>query len=86
MNRLLKALCHDDKRRSHLGGFYKGVQAAGGAVAFRLNIKGVLPVSELTANWVLLTSGIFFAAPMVFRNVRKDENNSARQEDSDATV
>lgn len=62
------------------------MQAAGGAVAFRLNITRVSPVSELTANWVLLASGVIFAAPMVIRNVRKDGDYIARQEDSDATV
>ncbi|KUJ23906.1 uncharacterized protein LY89DRAFT_633630 [Mollisia scopiformis] len=76
---LLKPICPNDENRIHLGGIFKGIQSAGGAVAFHINTIGIAPTTELAINWGLLAGGILIAAPMVFKKARsKEEFSNAR--------
>jgi hypothetical protein len=60
-------------------GFYKGVQSAGGAVSFRVNIMGILPLHELEICWGLLAGSLILAAPITMLKIKDDEAEEAEE-------
>ncbi|CAN4085595.1 unnamed protein product [Withania somnifera] len=52
---VIGALADDSEVLSRYTGFYKGIQSAGGAVAWQVDSHNVLFVNQLIANWALTT-------------------------------
>ncbi|PFH63264.1 hypothetical protein XA68_15898 [Ophiocordyceps unilateralis] len=53
-------------RAAILVGAYKGLQAAGGSIAWRVNATGVSPMTELAMNWGLCIGSLLVVLPVVW--------------------
>ncbi|KAJ1983086.1 hypothetical protein H4R33_004899 [Dimargaris cristalligena] len=63
---LMGTLSNDATQLSRYAGYYKGVQSAGGAVAWRIDAVGTSFLAQFIANWALLTVSIPLMAPVVW--------------------
>ncbi|CAK9153629.1 unnamed protein product [Ilex paraguariensis] len=72
---VIGALADDSEILSRYNGFYKGVQSAGGAVAWQVDANGVPFLNQLIMNWVLTTISYPLLAVLVFLAV-KDDNKA----------
>ncbi|RDA88571.1 hypothetical protein CP532_5838 [Ophiocordyceps camponoti-leonardi (nom. inval.)] len=53
-------------RTAILVGAYKGLQATGGSIAFRINATGLDPTTELAVNWGLCIGSLIIVLPVVW--------------------
>ncbi|KAJ1918916.1 hypothetical protein IWQ60_007380 [Tieghemiomyces parasiticus] len=60
-------LTNDSTQLSRYAGYYKGVQSAGGAVAWRIDAVGTSFLAQFIVNWALLTASIPLMAPVVYK-------------------
>lgn len=80
---VIGALADDSETLSRYTGFYKGVQSAGGAVAWQIDAHNVKKLSQLIVNWVLTSVSYPLLAILVMLAV-KDEKKVETKEDDDA--
>lgn len=64
------ALTNNGRKLANFAGFYKGIQSAGQAVAFRIDALGVPFMDEFASNWGLLAGSLLLAAPVIWLKVR----------------
>lgn len=64
------AITNNGRKLANFVGFYKGIQSAGAAIAFRIDERGVSFMSEFAANWGLLLGALLLAAPVIFFKIR----------------
>lgn len=76
---VIGGLAHDSAILSRYVGFYKGVQSAGGAVAWQIDTHNVPYMTQLIVNWVLTTISYPLLALLVIKAV-KDEDEVAEKE------
>ncbi|TFK36737.1 major facilitator superfamily domain-containing protein [Crucibulum laeve] len=62
---LMASLAESPQAAAKFVGLYKTFQAAGGAVAWRINALAYPPLTQLTINWALLGAALLFAIPTV---------------------
>ncbi|KAH9603326.1 hypothetical protein KSS87_020346 [Heliosperma pusillum] len=70
---IIGSLADDSETLSRYSGFYKGVQSAGAAVAWQIDVHSVSYINQLIVNWALTT----VSYPLLFLLVAlavKDEN------------
>lgn len=60
------ALSNDSEKTAYYAGFYKGIQSAGAAVAWRLDAYGTAYMSMLASSWALVQGSMVVAIPLVF--------------------
>ncbi|XP_059667337.1 UNC93-like protein 1 [Cornus florida] len=77
---VIGALADDSETLSRYTGFYKGVQSAGGAVAWQVDTHKVSFLSQLVMNWSLTTISYPLLALLIFLAVKDD--TKAEQESS----
>lgn len=70
---VIGSLADDSEILSRYTGFYKGVQSAGAAVAWQIDVHNVPFLNELIVNWVLTTISYPLLAVLVIRAVKDDE-------------
>lgn len=70
MPRLLGAIGGQSEVAPDLAGFYKGLQAAGAAAAFRTNMLQNEPLTDLIVVWSMLLAALVVAAPVVLFGIR----------------
>lgn len=63
---LMGALSNDSEKTAYYAGFYKGIQSAGAAVAWRLDAYGTAYMSMLASSWALVQGSMVVAIPLVF--------------------
>ncbi|KAG0672442.1 hypothetical protein C6P40_003126 [Pichia californica] len=63
---LMGALSNDSETTAHYAGFYKGVQSAGAAVAWRLDAYSTAYMSMFASSWALVQGSLVIAIPLVF--------------------
>lgn len=63
------ALTNNGRKLANFAGFYKGIQSAGQAVAFRIDALKAPFMNELASNWGLLIGSLLIAAPLIFTKV-----------------
>nr|KAJ0222356.1 hypothetical protein LSAT_V11C200051900 [Lactuca sativa] len=76
---VIGALADDSAILSRYVGFYKGVQSAGGAVAWQIDTHKVPYMTQLIVNWVLTTVSYPLLALLVIKAV-KDEDKVTEEE------
>lgn len=79
---VIGALANDSEILSRYSGFYKGVQSAGGAVAWQVDTNNVSFSSQLVVNWCLTTVSYPLLAVLVVLAVKddkKDEQESTKE-------
>lgn len=70
LGRFMGALTNNGRKLANFAGFYKGIQSAGAAVAFRIDALGVPYMDEFASNWGLLAGSLLLAAPVIWLKVR----------------
>ncbi|CAK9158270.1 unnamed protein product [Ilex paraguariensis] len=82
---VIGALADDSEILSRYTGFYKGVQSAGGAVAWQVDAHKVPFLNQLTVNWVLTTISFPFLAVLIMLAV-KDDNKAEQGTSKEVTI
>ncbi|CAA2971212.1 UNC93 1 [Olea europaea subsp. europaea] len=70
---VIGSLADDSEILSRYTGFYKGVQSAGAAVAWQIDVHNVPFLNELIVSWVLTAISYPLLAVLVIRAVKDDE-------------
>ncbi|TAQ86480.1 hypothetical protein B7494_g5192 [Chlorociboria aeruginascens] len=70
---LLGAISKDIRNAADLAGFYKGIQSAGAAVAFRINIWHNSFMADFLVCWIMLLGSLAVAAPVIFTKIHNIE-------------
>ncbi|KAF8977130.1 hypothetical protein BDQ17DRAFT_1339332, partial [Cyathus striatus] len=70
---LMGALADSPQAAAKFVGLYKTFQAAGGAVAWRINALAYPPLTQLSINWALLGAALIVAIPTVLSITRSPE-------------
>ncbi|KAF9552988.1 MFS general substrate transporter [Agrocybe pediades] len=68
---LMGAMSNDPAKLAHFTGFYKSIQSAGAAGAWRADGVKVPFMNLFLSTWVLLASGLVFALPMIHLRVKE---------------
>ena len=63
------ALTNNGRKLANFAGFYKGIQSAGEAIAFRIDALKAPFMNEFASNWGLLIGALIIAAPLVLFKV-----------------
>ncbi|EPQ53697.1 MFS general substrate transporter [Gloeophyllum trabeum ATCC 11539] len=66
---VLGTMSSDPGKLAHFAGFYKSIQSAGVAGAFRADAVGIPYMNIFLAMWCLLVVGLLFALPMFYLRV-----------------
>ncbi|CAH9136869.1 unnamed protein product [Cuscuta epithymum] len=74
---IIGALGDDSEILSRYAGFYKGVQSAGGAIAWQVDAQKVSFLKQLIVNWGLTTVSYPLLALLVLLAVKDDDGNKA---------
>ncbi|KAF3482608.1 DUF895 domain membrane protein [Arthroderma uncinatum] len=61
------ALSNSGRKTANYVGFYKGIQSAGAAVSWAIDLRKVSFMSIFASNWALLAGSLVIAAPLVLR-------------------
>lgn len=64
------ALSNSGRRSANFVGFYKGIQSAGASVVNHLDAVKLSYRGEFISNWVLLSTSLVFAAPVIFMKIK----------------
>ncbi|KXN84831.1 hypothetical protein AN958_12125 [Leucoagaricus sp. SymC.cos] len=67
---LLGAMSNDPAKLAHFTGFYKSIQSAGAAGAWRADAVLVPYMNLFVSTWVLLAAGLVFALPLIAMRVK----------------
>ncbi|KAG5617396.1 hypothetical protein H5410_017220 [Solanum commersonii] len=79
---VIGALADDSEVLSRYTGFYKGIQSAGGAVAWQVDSHNVPFINQLIANWALTTISFPLLVALVVLAVKddnKDEEGATKE-------
>jgi len=68
---LMGAMSNDPAKLAHFTGFYKSIQSAGGAGAWRADARKTPFMNMFISTWVLLVAGLVFALPMIYMRVKE---------------
>jgi len=66
---LMGAMSNDPAKLAHFAGFYKSLQSAGAAGAWRADAVKLPFINLFISTWVLLVAGLLFALPMIYLRV-----------------
>ncbi|KAF8168400.1 major facilitator superfamily domain-containing protein [Crassisporium funariophilum] len=67
---IMGSMSNDPAKLAHLAGFYKSIQSAGGAGAWRADAVKTPFMNMFISTWVLLVAGLVFALPMIYARVK----------------
>ncbi|KAG8908081.1 hypothetical protein FRB99_000525 [Tulasnella sp. 403] len=74
---MMGAMSNDPAKLAIFTGFYKSIQSAGGAGAWRADAVGLPYMNIFASTWALLVAGLVFALPMLYTRVK----NTTQAED-----
>ena len=75
---LMGALSNDPRKLAYFAGFYKSLQSAGAAVAWRIDAVKVPYAAMFGSSWGLCGAGLIFAFPIVWTKIT---NSNIHKED-----
>ncbi|KAM7199965.1 Major facilitator superfamily domain containing protein [Rhypophila sp. PSN 637] len=64
------ALSNSGRKSANYVGFYKGIQSAGASVVAHLDAIKLSYRAEFISNWVLLSTSLVIAAPVIFMKIK----------------
>jgi len=83
---IMGAMSNDPAKLAHLTGFYKSIQSAGGAGAWRADAVKTPFMNMFISTWVILVAGLVFAFPMIYARVKEhtelEDETLVRMDDS----
>ncbi|KAF8910625.1 major facilitator superfamily domain-containing protein [Gymnopilus junonius] len=68
---ILGAMSNDPAKLAYFAGFYKSIQSAGAAGAWRADAVKTPYMNLFISTWVLLVAGLVFALPMLYLRVKE---------------
>jgi len=68
---IMGAMSNDPAKLAHFAGFYKSLQSAGAAGAWRADAVKIPYMNLFLSTWVLLAAGLLFALPMIYLRVKE---------------
>lgn len=86
---IMGALSNDSEKTAYYAGFYKGIQSAGAAIAWRLDAYGTAYMSMLASSWALVQGSMVIAIPLIFFMITdhtEDEPEELLEEEEFAPV
>ncbi|RLV93780.1 hypothetical protein JA1_002180 [Spathaspora sp. JA1] len=63
---IMGALSNNPKKTALYAGFYKGIQSAGAAIAWRLDAIGVSYMALFASSWGMIQGSMLIASPLIF--------------------
>ncbi|CCX30418.1 Similar to UNC93-like protein C922.05c; acc. no. Q9URX1 [Pyronema omphalodes CBS 100304] len=78
---LMGAMSNDPRRLAYFAGFYKGIQSAGGAVAWGIDMGKIEIRGLYISSWALCGAGLLCAVPVVWKRVRDTEMEEEEKEE-----
>ncbi|EGW31298.1 uncharacterized protein SPAPADRAFT_61870 [Spathaspora passalidarum NRRL Y-27907] len=81
---ILGALSNNPKKTALYAGFYKGIQSAGAAIAWRLDAIGVSYMALFASSWAMIQVSMLIAAPLIFWYIK--DHTSADEDHMDEVV
>jgi len=83
---MMGAMSNDPAKLAYFVGFYKSIQSAGGAGAWRADGAKVPYLNLFISTWVLLVAGLIFALPMMYLRIKNttdlEDETLARMDDT----
>ncbi|KAF3484241.1 DUF895 domain-containing protein [Arthroderma uncinatum] len=64
------ALTNNSRKLANFAGFYKSIQSAGAAIAWRIDGQAVSYRVMFISNWALLASSLIVAAPVIWMKIK----------------
>ena len=80
------SLTNNGRKLANFAGFYKGIQSAGQAVAYRIDALKVPFMNEFASNWGLLAGSLLLAAPLIWFKIKDTVPLEEDLKFSDATL
>lgn len=62
-------MSNNSRKLTILAGFYKAIQSAGAAIAYRLDAIKTPYMSMFASTWALCAAGLLFAAPVIWTKI-----------------
>lgn len=64
------SLTNNGRKLANFAGFFKGVQSAGAAIAWRLDNANTSYINTLASCWALLSGSLFLALPVILLKIK----------------
>jgi hypothetical protein len=81
------AMTNNSRKLANFAGFYKGIQSAGGAIAWSLDGQHkILFMNMLTACWAILAGSLLIGLPLIWFKIRDSVPIEEDVKFSDETV
>ena len=64
------AITNNSRKLANFAGFYKGIQSAGAAIAWRLNGKKIAYMTMFASCWILLAGSLLVALPVMILKIK----------------
>lgn len=80
------SLSNNARKLANFAAFYKGIQSAGGAGAYGLDLGAPTFLAEFGANWGLLGCSLLLAAPVIFFKIKDHTSIEEDLKFSDETI
>jgi hypothetical protein len=64
------AITNNSRKLANFAGFYKGIQSAGAAIAWRLNGKKIPYMNMFASCWILLAGSLVVALPVMILKIK----------------
>jgi hypothetical protein len=64
------AITNNSRKLANFAGFYKGIQSAGAAIAWRLNGQKISYMTMFTSCWILLAGSLLVALPVMILKIK----------------
>jgi hypothetical protein len=68
--RFMGAITNNGRKLANFAGFYKGIQSAGAAIAWRLNGMKKPYMNMFASCWILLAGSLIIALPVMILKIR----------------
>ena len=64
------SLSNNSRKLANFAGFYKGIQSAGAAIAYRVDALKTPYINEFAASWGMLAGSLLIAAPVFYLKIK----------------
>ncbi|GME72058.1 unnamed protein product [[Candida] boidinii] len=83
---IMGALTNSSRKAAVYAGYYKGLQSAGAAIAWRLDSVGVSYAAIFGSSWGLLAGSLIIAFPVLYYKIEETTALEKDLEETDETI
>ncbi|KAL1953724.1 hypothetical protein VTO42DRAFT_2323 [Malbranchea cinnamomea] len=80
------SLSNNSRKLAHFAAFYKGIQSAGAAVTWALDLDEIEYMPFFASNWALLAGSLLVASPVIFLKIKDNVDVEEDLKFSDETL